>query len=180
MLAAIVGEMSDGSRDERVLTALSAPAIARDKSVVTLVCGAPQPTVTKSRQLMARIATPALSLGQFGKFIYRFLSCFVKLKKDLRMTNSTILSLLIAEREKLNHAITILSGVKRKGRPPLDPEKRALREAINGNGTAPRRGRPPQHHAVNAAAGWTPERRAAQARRSKKLWKQRKAMAAGA
>jgi hypothetical protein len=78
------------------------------------------------------------------------------------MPTDQILSLLIAERDKLNRAIEALQGTtKRRGRPPKSPE--AIIPTVTNN----RRG------AMSAAA------RKAQSKRMKAHWAKRRKEAAG-
>lgn len=112
------------------------------------------------------------------------------------MATQQILTLLIHERDKLNRAIELLVGQKRRGRPPANPELALLRQAAfpNGhNGHAQNGGKKLGPHKPTEVApmpGVDPamvaQRRLAQSKRMKALWKKRKklqaqqTMAAGA
>jgi hypothetical protein len=85
------------------------------------------------------------------------------------MPTDHILSLLIAEREKLNAAISLLGGTpaKRRGRPP----KSSMPNWVTGNGAAA---------PVQAAAptkkkrNFSPAQREAARKRAKAMWAKRK------
>lgn len=76
-----------------------------------------------------------------------------------RMLTNDILALLIAERNKLENAIIVLQGDRRRGRPPKNLANISV-------GTAKRRGRPRQDAAIvpvvkqSGRPPWTPEQRA--------------------
>ena len=67
-----------------------------------------------------------------------------------------VLQLLIQERDRLDEAIRILQGPKRRGRPPGSK--------ANAKNAPKRKGRPP----------WTEEHRAAQSAKLKAYWKKRR------
>jgi hypothetical protein len=78
------------------------------------------------------------------------------------MPTDHIVSLLIAERDKLNRAIEALSGpTKRRGRPPK-------------NATAAPASAPAPVTKTRKKRTFTPEQRAAQAARMKQFWAKRK------
>ena len=69
-----------------------------------------------------------------------------------------VLELLIAERDKLNAAIAVLGGPRRRGRPPASAEK-----AKNPGATPKKTGKK-----------WTPAERQAVSERMKKHWAKRR------
>lgn len=83
------------------------------------------------------------------------------------MPTDQILALLIAERDKLNQAIAVLQGTKRRGRPPKNPMATVMASAPStapsGNG---RRG------------GMTAAARKAQSKRMKEYWANKRKSAA--
>jgi hypothetical protein len=84
--------------------------------------------------------------------------------RSLRMPTDHIVTLLIAERDKLNRAIEVLQGgAKRRGRPPKNPL------AVMAPTT-------PSVPAANGRnGGMTAAARKAQSKRMKAYWKKRKA-----
>jgi len=76
------------------------------------------------------------------------------------MPTEHILALLVAERDKLNRAIEVLQGARRRGRPPKNLTAAALPESTDGVPAA-RKGR--------SAA-----QRKAQSKRMKEYWAKRK------
>jgi len=76
------------------------------------------------------------------------------------MPTDHILALLVAERDKLNRAIELLQGTKRRGRPP--------KNLASVDGATPS---PATHKARSAAS------RKAQSKRMKAYWAKRKAAA---
>jgi hypothetical protein len=75
------------------------------------------------------------------------------------MPTEHILSLLIQERERLNHAIEALTGpVKRRGRPPKNPGIGVIAATPKSSGTG----------------GWTAARKKAHAARMKAYWKKKR------
>jgi hypothetical protein len=80
------------------------------------------------------------------------------------MPTDHIVALLIQERDKLDRAIELLQGEKRRGRPP----RNSVAEIPQGAGVSSR--------TPIKKTSWTPARRKAQAERIKAYWaKKRKA-----
>jgi hypothetical protein len=84
-------------------------------------------------------------------------------------TTDQILALLIAERDKLNAAISVLGGTpaKRRGRPP---KSASMPDWVNGNGTAPKLEKP----ATKKKRNFSPAQRKAAADRMRKMWAAKK------
>jgi hypothetical protein len=78
------------------------------------------------------------------------------------MPTEHIVALLIAERDKINRAIEVLQGAKRRGRPPKNPAIVAAHDAASAPSTNGRGTR------MTAAA------RKAQSQRMKAYWAKRK------
>jgi hypothetical protein len=80
------------------------------------------------------------------------------------MPTDHIVTLLIAERDKLTHAIEVLQGARRRGRPPKNPL--AILAATSAPAPNGRRG------------GMTAAARKAQSRRMKAYWAKKRKEAA--
>jgi hypothetical protein len=79
------------------------------------------------------------------------------------MPTEHILALLIQERDKLNRAIELLQGPKRRGRPPKDQGAGVFHTPHSSQAVKPKK-----------TVNWTPARRKAQAARMKAFWAAKK------